>query len=178
MLSIWQEEVTKHHTIKALRRIISAFRAASVVNERSNKDISSAYHIDNDAVFNKVMVVALKYVPKELDYHLSQQDNRNPPSDNGKEKKKQQQQPQKNPAAISPSQHPAWRRLRLMVKSYLGSFLYMLRGLPETSMIQYMIKQSEATLPYLVCFPKLAREYIRTLLSYFGEPSSDDTIRL
>ncbi|KAJ1921021.1 Nucleolar Complex 2 protein [Mycoemilia scoparia] len=166
MIEGWQKELTKSHSLKPLKKLISAFRSASIVHEKADKNNASSFKIESDTIFNKVMIVALKTVPRELQHHLPSKTNIQDP------------EKAKSSKYSSPDQHPTWSKIRPVVKSYLSSFLHLLNGLPEASMVQYMIKESEKTMPYLACFPKQAREYIRILLEYFGKASVDDSSRI
>ncbi|CAG8447506.1 10994_t:CDS:10 [Ambispora leptoticha] len=155
MVIKWQEAITKKKSLRSLRRLLLAFRAGAHINEDDDGKLF-AYRITSAAVFNDLVVVCLKYVIPVFDHHLNFKE--------GEIKKK------------LPSSCKKWKNIQSSVKSYLQSILHMIKNLSENDMIYYIVKESEKCVPYYLCFPKLSRSWLKTLLELWG--SAEDKVRI
>ncbi|CAG8529719.1 4399_t:CDS:10 [Ambispora gerdemannii] len=150
MITKWQEAITEKKSLRSLRRILLAFRAGAHINEDGDGK-SFAYRITSAAV-----VVCLKYVIPVFDHHLNFKE--------GEVKKKH------------PNSCKKWKNIESFVKSYLQNILHMLKNLSENDMIYFIVKESEKCVPYYLCFPKLSRNWLKTLLELWG--SAEDKVRI
>ncbi|KAF8604341.1 Noc2-domain-containing protein [Ceratobasidium sp. AG-I] len=67
ILREWQRSLIETHSLRALRRLLIAFRSAAYMND---EDVKTAWRIDSAAVFNKLVTTALKYTPIVTAHHL------------------------------------------------------------------------------------------------------------
>ncbi|KAG6868657.1 hypothetical protein C0993_012462 [Termitomyces sp. T159_Od127] len=63
----WQKALLEQRSLRALRKLLIAFRAAAHLNEN---DQVLAWSIDSSSVYNKLVTTALKYTPVVLEYHV------------------------------------------------------------------------------------------------------------
>ncbi|RHZ46934.1 hypothetical protein Glove_603g9 [Diversispora epigaea] len=145
MVTKWQESITKSHSLRSLQRLLVAFRAATNINDEK----TFAFKITDPTVFNNLIVVCLKYVIGVFDYHL----------------KRENQEPSKTKLLCT---NKKWKTLEPLVKSYLNTIIHMFRQITEDDMIYLIVKESEKTIPYYACLPKLANHYLKQLLEIWG----------
>ncbi|KFY20634.1 hypothetical protein V491_03556, partial [Pseudogymnoascus sp. VKM F-3775] len=68
MVAKWKKAMTEQHSLRAMRQVVLAFRAAAHVNEDEGKDYK--YTITNPDVYHQLLVVTLQLVPEVLQHHL------------------------------------------------------------------------------------------------------------
>ncbi|RUS18104.1 hypothetical protein BC937DRAFT_89144 [Endogone sp. FLAS-F59071] len=159
MVTEWGVALEEKKSLRALRRLLIAFRAAARMNETDGEDAAGAgggaYKVDSAAVFNKLVITALHSVPPVLHYHL----------------------PPRRPG-LSPATAPKWKALVPVTRSYLNNVLRLLRELTENDMILLVVKEAEQCGALWGCFPKVAKDYLKSLLDLWSSPSSIDTVRI
>lgn len=70
MINKWKVTMAKDKSIRALRKLLMAFRAAVAFGD-SDKDAEIyAFKIPNSSLFNDVVISTIKYAPIILDHHL------------------------------------------------------------------------------------------------------------
>ncbi|KAG8690497.1 Nucleolar Complex 2 protein [Ceratobasidium sp. 394] len=67
ILKEWQKSLIETHSLRALRRLLIAFRSAAHMND---EDVKTAWRIDSAIVFNKLVTTALKYTPIVAGHHM------------------------------------------------------------------------------------------------------------
>ncbi|KAG8792319.1 Nucleolar Complex 2 protein, partial [Ceratobasidium sp. 428] len=67
ILKEWQKSLIETHSLRALRRLLIAFRSAA---HMSDEDVKTAWRIDSAVVFNKLVTTALKYTPIIAAHHM------------------------------------------------------------------------------------------------------------
>ncbi|EKD01817.1 noc2p [Trichosporon asahii var. asahii CBS 8904] len=73
MLRGWREAMLKQHSLRSLRKMLLAFRAAAHMNEdegAQGEGLETKYTIPSAEVFNKLVLTALKFTPVVLAHHL------------------------------------------------------------------------------------------------------------
>ncbi|KAL1924138.1 uncharacterized protein VTP21DRAFT_7173 [Calcarisporiella thermophila] len=155
MIAQWQDAITKKKSLRSLRRLLLAYRAAAHINEDEDGR-QYAYKIESGSIFNKLVVVCLKYVIDVFEHHLPVK------QVEGKTK--------------LPSSSPKWESLQGVIKSFLSNTLHLLKELTDNNMIYFAVKESEKAIRYWACFPKLAREYLKILLNFWG--TAEDNVRI
>ncbi|KAK5200471.1 Nucleolar Complex 2 protein, partial [Cryomyces antarcticus] len=68
MVAKWKTAMTEHHSLRSMREVVLAFRAAAHLNEDEGKEYK--YSISNSDVYHELLVIALSYVPEVLQHHL------------------------------------------------------------------------------------------------------------
>ncbi|KAF9094247.1 Nucleolar Complex 2 protein [Mortierella sp. AM989] len=156
MVSAWQVALVEKHSLRALRRLLLAFRAGAHLHDGED-DRTYAYRINNPIVFNKLVVTCLKYVIPTLNHHLPIQT-----TSGGKPK-----------PVNSGSKYAT---LQPLIKSFLQNTVYLLKELTDQEMIYFVIRESEKAIRYLVGFPKVAKDMLKHLLFLWSTAS--DRVRI
>ncbi|EDO03660.1 hypothetical protein SS1G_06141 [Sclerotinia sclerotiorum 1980 UF-70] len=68
MVKKWNKAMTEQKSLRAMRQVVLAFRAAAHVNEDDGKEYK--YSISNSDVYHELLLIALKQVPEVLNHHL------------------------------------------------------------------------------------------------------------
>ncbi|KAJ3073438.1 Nucleolar Complex 2 protein, partial [Quaeritorhiza haematococci] len=157
MVNTWKESLVNKHSLRALKKVLVAFRAATAtaVGDDSKEAQNLAYKIDDSAVFSMVMMLAIEKVPVVLDHHLG----------GGSEERK---------GTIT--SQPKWRKLQPLAKSFATNLVRALQQMTDASMLQFVVRKSEASIPYLVAFPKAAKAYLKQLLNLWT--TGDEQVRI
>ncbi|KAF9557987.1 Nucleolar Complex 2 protein [Mortierella alpina] len=156
MVDTWQSALVEKHSLRALRRLLLAFRAGAHLHD-SEDDRSYAYKINSPVVFNKLVVTCLKHVIPTLDHHLPIQT-----TSGGKPK-----------PVNSGSKYTT---LQPLIKSFLQNTLHLLKELTDQEMIYFVIRESEKAIRYLVGFPKIAKDLLKHLLFLWS--TATDRVRI
>ncbi|KAH7057839.1 Noc2p family-domain-containing protein [Linnemannia elongata] len=156
MVAAWQSALVEKHSLRALRRLLLAFRAGAHLHDAED-DRTYAYKINSPIVFNKLVVTCLKHVIPTLDHHLPVQT-----TSGGKPK-----------PVNSGSKYAT---LQPLVKSFLQNTLFLLKELTDQEMIYFVIRESEKAIRYLVGFPKIAKDLLKHLLFLWS--TATDRVRI
>ncbi|EPQ30781.1 uncharacterized protein PFL1_01682 [Pseudozyma flocculosa PF-1] len=158
MLSEWQKDMLKSRSIKALRKLLLAFRCAVRVGEKANnQDEDAPFVVDDSKVFNKVVLTTLKYTPVVLQHHAPVK------KTNGGRFK-------------LPLNSKKWSHVKKPLQSYFSSLFTLLRTLPEQKMLYVVVSESERMVPYVTYNKKTTKEYIRRMLELWS--SAEDDVRM
>jgi nucleolar complex protein 2 len=65
LLTQWKKSMLTHHSMKAVRKVVSAFKS-SIPNEED----TSSFRIDDLAVYNLLLMTTVKYAPMVFDHQL------------------------------------------------------------------------------------------------------------
>lgn len=155
MLQQWQRQLLRHRSPRALRRLLLAFRAAVHTGEK--EESPQAYRIDDSAVFAKLVLTTLKYMPMVMEHHV----------------------PYKKGADGHfkvPTHTPKWHALYRLVRSYFLSVVQLLRTAAEPDMVYAALTESAKMVPYLHQDRRVTRDYMRALLEQWA--NGEDRIRL
>ncbi|KAK6387305.1 Nucleolar Complex 2 protein [Exophiala oligosperma] len=68
MVKRWKSSLAEQHSIRALRQVVLAFRAAAHADDEEDKTYK--YNIASPEVYHEVLMTALKQVPVVLSHHL------------------------------------------------------------------------------------------------------------
>lgn len=154
-LQTWEKQIKETHSLKTLRKIILAFRAAAHVNEEEGKVY--AYKITDSDVFHALVVLALKSVPSVLNHHI-------PAKENGAGKVK------------LPSNAPKFAVLQPLIKSYILNLLHMVQELPDDNMKYLVVSESHKIIPYVLSQRKLMKDFSKVMLELWGD--AQDNVRI
>ncbi|KAK3848244.1 MAG: Noc2p family-domain-containing protein [Linnemannia gamsii] len=156
MVAAWQAALVEKHSLRALRRLLLAFRAGAHLHD-SEDDRTYAYKINSPIVFNKLVVTCLKHVIPTLDHHLPIQT-----TSGGK------------PKPVNSGSK--YQTLQPLVKSFLQNTLFLLKELTDQEMIYFVIRETEKAIRYLVGFPKIAKDLLKHLLFLWS--TATDRVRI
>merc|ERR1711939_524018 len=136
MVAKWTKAMKEQHSLRAMRQVVLAFRAAAHVNEDDGKEYK--YSISNSQVYHELLVTALKYVPEVLNHHI----------------------PVKETAAgkvrVS-TDSKKFKTLTALLKSYTSSVHHLLTALSDAPTLKLTLASITPLLPYLLSFKKKRR---------------------
>ncbi|CEP15735.1 hypothetical protein [Parasitella parasitica] len=153
-LNGWVEAIKSNKDFKAFKKLLSAFKTAARMSEEDD-NITFAFKIEDPTVFSKVITSALRLAPGVFAHHLK------PKKENG-----------------SPMTSGRWSFFKSYIKSYLNNLLHLLRNLTDAEMLRLTIREAEKCTNLFVCFDRLAKEYLKTLLNSWSNLVSTDIVRV
>lgn len=157
MVSAWKGSMTEKHSIRALRQIVLAFRAAAHLNDEDDKEFK--FSIPNADIYHEVLTVALKDVPPVLNHHL----------------------PIKQSAAGKvriPTDTQKFKTLSPLIKSHASSLHYLMSHLSDTATLKLALQSFEPLVPYLLQFRKFLKVIIKSVVSIWSDNSSAEVVRI
>ncbi|KAL9621659.1 MAG: hypothetical protein Q9160_003912 [Pyrenula sp. 1 TL-2023] len=157
MIEKWKVSMVEQHSIRALRQVVLAFRAAVHINDEDIQD--SKYTIADSEVYHQVLVTALNNVGPVLDHHL----------------------PVKESAAGKlrvPTDSKKFKILAPLIKSHASSVHYVLKNLADTSTLRLTLQSFEPILPYLLQFRKFLKTITKTIADIWSDKATTETVRI
>ncbi|TPX54102.1 hypothetical protein PhCBS80983_g06059 [Powellomyces hirtus] len=158
MISKWRASMTQTFSLRALRKALLAFRAAAAAGDPETEG-TFTYKVEGGAVFNNLLLLCIKHAPAVFNYHVAG-GNVEP----GKVRKG------------LPSNSPKWKKIQPLVKSYLTNLLRLLKSMTDSTVVKFVLRESDGSAPYFACFPKLGKDYVKQLLHFWTSP--DEEIRI
>lgn len=157
MVQKWRTSLSKEFSIRTLRQVILAFRAAAHINDVDEKE--HKFTIPDSNVYHEVLMLALKEVPTVLQRHL----------------------PVKESAAGKvriPTDSPKFKTLSPLIKSHVSSLHYLLSHLSDSATLRLTLQSLEPLLPYLLQFRKFLKIIIKSISAIWSDNSSDEATRI
>ncbi|KZT05233.1 Noc2-domain-containing protein [Laetiporus sulphureus 93-53] len=154
ILRKWQRALLEQRSLRALRKLLIAFRSAVHMNE---EDQVFEWTIDSSSVYNKLVTTTLKYTPVVLEHHCPY---KTLPS--GKFK--------------APTQTPKWKTLQKLILSYFHNIMHLLTQLTDNEMLRLAILESAKLVPYVTGSRKAVKVYLRTCLDLWS--TAEDGVRI
>jgi nucleolar complex protein 2 len=147
-----EESALEERSLKGLRKLVLAFKAAShVADETSSKGIGGLagaaqqlpYTIASSAVFDQLLATCLTELPGAFGHHLFQD-------------------PDFSAADPQPfaklGSNPSFRRIKPLVYRSLKALHFLLGQVTEPSLLAFLLARLERFLPFLIPFPKQVRK--------------------
>ncbi len=159
MLAGWQKSMLTHRSLKALRRLLIAFRCAVKPEEEDQRAEGASFIIEEARVFNKLVLTALKYTPVVLQHHV-------PLSED------------KQGNIKIPSNNKKWNLIKKPIQSYFSNLFLLTETLTEPRMLEIVVRESTRMVPYALCIPKTTREFIKVALNLWSSQVSEDGVRM
>jgi len=157
LLGRWQKSLLQHRSLRALRRLLLAFRSAVHTGGDEEESGQWGYRVDDGAVFSKLLITTFKYMPMVMEHHV--------PYRRGADGRFK-----------VPTSSKKWSTLVRPLRSYFMSVLHLLRTLPEPDMVYVALTESAKMVPYLQHDRRVTRDYVRVLLTIWS--SAADHVRL
>ncbi|KAI0776831.1 Noc2-domain-containing protein [Trametes elegans] len=154
ILQRWQKALLEHRSLKALRKLLIAFRSAVHMNE---EDQVVAWRIDRSTVYNKLVTTALRYTPVVLEHHCPYRT-----LANGKFK--------------APTQTNKWKTVQKLILSYFHNVLHFMGQISDNDMLRLAFTETAKLVPYVTSSRKTVKAYLKTCLSYWS--SAEDSVRI
>lgn len=157
MVQKWKKAMEEQHSLRAMRQVVLAFRAAAHVNEDEGKDYK--YTISDPEVYHALLVVTLQLVPKVLMHHL----------------------PVKESAAgkvrVS-TDNKKFKTLTPLLKSHTASVQHLLESLSDEASLKLTLSTINPLLPYLLPFKKVLKGIVKTVVDIWSDASSTEVVRI
>ncbi len=157
MVRKWKTSLADQFSIRALRQVVLAFRAAAHADDEEDK--TYRYNIASPEVYHEVLMTALKQVPVVLSHHLPVKE-----SAGGKVR--------------VPSDSPKFKTLAPLIKSHTSSLHYLLGRLTDTNTLRLTLQSFEPLLPYLLQFRKFLKVIIKAVSAIWSDNSSIEATRI
>lgn len=153
-LQRWQKALLEQRSLRALRKLLIAFRSAAHMNEEGQV---LAWSIDSSSVYNKLVTTALMYTPVVLEHHIPYKT-----LANGKFKQ--------------PTQTQKFKTLQKLVLSYLNNIIHILLQLTDNEMLRLALSGSAKLIPYIMSSRKAVKQYLKKCLELWS--TGDDSVRI
>ncbi|XP_071476555.1 nucleolar complex protein 2 homolog [Diadema antillarum] len=151
----WRQQL-EGHSVKAMRELMKAFRAA-VQQAGSGENVRTKYIVEGSAAFNAVVSLCLKQVYPVLQHALEIEDKA------GK-------------APKAPSSSPKWKQFHVDIKAYLADVIQLMSNVAEPSIVSVVLRHVRSLIPYFTCFPKLVKVIIKKLVNFWS--TGEETVRV
>lgn len=157
MVKKWTKALKEQHSLRAMRQVVLAFRAAAHVNEDDGKEYK--YSISNPDVYHDLLITALEYVPVVLNHHI-------PVKENATGKIKMSMDSKK------------FKTLTPLLKSHTTSLQHLLITLSDAPTLKLTLSSINPLLPYLLSFKKILKNLIKTVVDIWSDASSTEATRI
>jgi nucleolar complex protein 2 len=157
MVKKWKKAIQENCSIRALRQLVLAFRAAAHVNDEDEKDFK--YAIPDPDVYHEVLVTALRDTPIVLNHHL-------PVKETGAGKIRMSTDSAK------------FKTLTPLIKSHASSVHYLLSRLSDASTLKMTLQSFEPLLPYLLQFRKFLKLITKSVVAIWSDSSAAEASRV
>lgn len=154
ILKTWQKALLEHRSLRALRKLLIAFRSAVHMNE---DDQVLLWRIDNATVYTKLVTTSLRYTPIVLAHHLPYKI-----LPNGKFKQ--------------PSQSAKQKALQKLTLSYFNNVVHLITQLTDPETLRLALTESAKILPYVVSSRKAVKTYLKKCLELWS--TGEDDVRI
>ncbi|MCJ1452079.1 Nucleolar Complex 2 protein [Mycoblastus sanguinarius] len=157
MIRKWRIAMSEQHSLRAMRQVVLAFRAAAHINSEDEKD--HKYSIPSPEVYHELLVTALELVPSVLSHHLPAKE-----SASGK-------------VRIA-TDSKKYRTLTPLLKSHSASIHHLLENLSDAPTMKLTLSSLNPLLPYLLSFKKVLKVLIKTTVNIWSDTASEEATRI
>ncbi|KAL3425083.1 Nucleolar complex protein 2 [Phlyctema vagabunda] len=157
MVAKWSKAMKEQHSLRAMRQVVLAFRAAAHVNEDDGKDYK--YTISSPEVYHELLLTTLKQVPEVLNHHLPVKENAG-----GKVR--------------VPTDSKKFKTLTPLLKSHTSSVHHLLTTLSDAPTLKLTLTAITPLLPYLLSFKKVLKNVVRSVVDIWSDASSTEATRI
>lgn len=157
LVNKWKIAISDQHSLRALRQIVLAFKAAANVSTEDGK--LHKYSISNPDAYHQLLVVALEQVPTALGHHLPAKE-----YSSGKVR--------------VTTDSKKYRKLSPLLKSHATSVQHLLENLSDAPTINLTLSSLMPFLPYMLSFRKTVKALTKTIVNIWSEPSSSEVTRI
>lgn len=157
MVGKWKAALSEQHSLRAMRQVVLAFRAAAHINSEDDKE--HKYSISSPEVYHELLITALEHVPKVLSHHLPAKESTSGKVRIAKDSKK-------------------YRTLTPLLKTYSASIHHLMESLSDIPTIKLTLSSLVPLLPYILSFKKVLKDLIKTTVNIWSDTSSDEATRI
>ncbi|KAL8849595.1 MAG: hypothetical protein Q9221_005422 [Calogaya cf. arnoldii] len=157
MVSQWKNAMAEQHSLRAMRRVVLAFRTAAYVNADEYKELK--YSISSPDVYHQLLVLALDHVPAVLNHHIPVKE-----STMGKVR--------------VATDSKKYRTLTPLLKSHSSAVIHLLENLSDAPTLNKTLNALIPLLPYLLPFKKILKVLVTSVVGIWSDTSTADTTRI
>ena len=157
MVEKWRIALSQQHSLRAMRQVVLAFRAAAHANEEEGKEYKDT--ITSPEVYHKLLVVALKHIPDVLEHHLPVKE-----SANGRVR--------------VPTDTKKFRTLTPLLNSHAASITHLLDNLSDAATLKLTQASILPVLPYVLSFKKVIKNLLKVVINIWSDASSTEATRI
>lgn len=157
MVKKWKVALSEDHSLRAMRQVALAFRAAAHINSQDEK--GDKYSIPSPEVYHEVLLTALENVPNVLAHHLPVKE-------------------MKSGNVRVATDSKKYRTLTPLLKSHASSIHHLLENLSDAPTIKLTLSSLIPLLPYILSFKKVLKSVIKSAVEIWSEPSSNEATRI
>ncbi|KAI4278026.1 MAG: hypothetical protein L6R38_005330 [Xanthoria sp. 2 TBL-2021] len=157
MVSQWKTAMAEQHSLRAMRRVVLAFRTAAYVNADEDKELR--YSISSPDVYHQLLVLALDHVPAVLNHHVPVKE-----STTGKVR--------------VATDSKKYRTLTPLLKSHSSAVIHLLENLSDAPTLNKTLNALIPLLPYLLPFKKILKSLVTSVVGIWSDTSTADTTRI
>ncbi|XP_013410225.1 nucleolar complex protein 2 homolog [Lingula anatina] len=159
MVNHWTQSLQEGSSLSILHDVVAAFKAA--VQQAGGEDDAEVnkYKVEGSTVFNAIVRLCLTELLPAWRHVLAlpeTKENKKPPL---------------------PSTSKQWAKVRLDVKLYLTELIRLLSEVGESTIVNILLKHVHQLVPFIACFPKVARIVVKKLISLWSS-TSEETCRV
>ncbi|KAH9033113.1 Noc2-domain-containing protein [Lactarius pseudohatsudake] len=154
ILLSWQKSLLETRSLRALRKLLIAFRSAALMNE---EDKVLAWSIDSPAVYDKLVRTALRYTPVVLEHHVPYK-----LLPNGRYK--------------APTQTRKLKTLQKLIISFFHNVIHIVSQLSDPELLKTAVTESTKMVPYVTSSRKTIKQYLKACLGLWS--TADDRVRI
>ncbi|KAG0133224.1 Noc2p family-domain-containing protein [Tuber indicum] len=155
----WKRALVEEKSLRSLKKVVLAFRAAVHVSDVGDNDSGYKYTITDANIYHELLVLALKHVPDVLNHHLPVKE-----SASGK-------------IRIA-SDTKKYRSMSPLLKSHSASLLHLLPTLTDAPTQKLLLNSTVPLVPYFLSFRKFLKAYIKAVVDIWAANSSDESTRI
>ena len=156
MANRWEDAMSQQFSLRTMREVVLAFRAAAHLNEEERV---FKYSIPSPEVYHKLLVISLKHIPAVLEHHLPIKENA-------------------NGRVRVPTDSKKYQSLSPLLNSHAASIAHLLENLTDTPTLKLTLASILPLLPYLLSFKKAVRNLVRLIVGIWSEASSAEATRI
>jgi nucleolar complex protein 2 len=157
MVTKWKKAMKEQHSLRAMRQVVLAFRAAAHVNEDDGKEYK--YTISIPDVYHDLLLTTLNQVPEVLNHHIPVKE-----SASGKVR--------------VPTDTKKFRTLTPLLKSHASSVHHLLKTLSDAATLKVTLSSITPLLPYLLSFKKVLKNIVKSVVEIWSDSSSSEATRI
>jgi nucleolar complex protein 2 len=157
MVAKWTKAMKEQYSLRAMRQVVLAFRAAAHVNEDEGKEYK--YTISDPNVYHELLLSTLRNVPKVLGHHLPIKE-----SASGK-------------VRVS-TDSKKFKTLTPLLKSHTSSVHHLLTTLSDAATLKLTLSSITPLLPYLLSFKKVLKNIVKTVVDIWSDASSSEATKI
>ncbi|KAG9043322.1 Nucleolar Complex 2 protein [Tulasnella sp. UAMH 9824] len=156
MLDAWKADILKYRSLKSLRRLLTAFRASSNLDDEKS-GAKREYTTESPEIFNQLVVASLKFTPMVLMHHIPYKE-----LPDGRFK--------------PPTQVPKTEKISRLVASFLSSIAKLMTTLSDADTQVLALNETSKLIPYVSGQRRAVKNYLKMSLELWS--NGEDEVRL